>query len=441
MNAIGGTCLVCQAELRSNTRFCPACGRPTGNVTPGAAFGRAVSDDTRLDDTLPGSPVPGRPWPGNSSPGQEPGDGPGFTVVTPPSQLPPAPAPPAPVSPPVGWGPTVTQPALPARPHPAPLPPAPWPQALPSPPQPQPAPSYPPPYPPPAYQRPDYEQQRPPHPQGFDPFRLRDPAVPSGTGPAEMGPPSMGPPSGLPRQPPRRHDGRRPGSSVALWTVLLVFLVGGGTAGFLIARPFSHSTLSETASAGAKPATPGGSAASAGPGGASSVSPSASGGGITSPSAPSSAPAVTEQQAATSVAAMLSHSVSDRASISSAASDVGACGPNLNSDPKVFDDAASSRKALLASLTTMPGRATLPPAVISDLTQAWQASIAADQAYAQWANDEITQGCVQNDTSDPGYQAAVTPNTSATKYKTAFVAGWNPVAAQYGLTQYQQGQL
>jgi hypothetical protein len=437
MNAIGGTCLVCQAELRSDTRFCPTCGRPTGNGTSGTAPGGvvkrgAVPDDTLPDDTLPGSPVPGLPWPGSPSPGQEPGDGPGFTVAAPPSPVPPAPAPPAPVSPPAGWGPTVTQPPLPAWPHPAPLPPAPWPQALPSPPQPQPAPSYPPPsYPPPAYQRPDYEQQRPPHPQGFDPFRPRDPAVPSGTGPAEIGPPSMGPPSGPPRQPPRRHDGRRSGSSVALWTVLLVVLVGGGAAGFLIARPFSHPTLSQTASTGTRPATPGGSAASTG----------ASGGGITSPSASSSAPAVTEQQAATSVAAMLSQSVSDRASISSAASDVGTCGPSLNSDPKVFDDAANSRKALLASLTTMPGRAALPPAVISDLAQAWQASIAADQAYARWANDEITQGCVKNDTRDPGYQATVTPNTDATKHKTAFVAGWNPVAARYGLTQYQQGQL
>jgi hypothetical protein len=89
----------------------------------------------------------------------------------------------------------------------------------------------------------------------------------------------------------------------------------------------------------------------------------------------------------------------------------------------------------------MPGRAALPPALISDLTQAWQASIAADQAYAKWANDEVVQGCVQNDTSDPGYQATVTPNENATTYKTAFVTQWNQVAARYGLTQYQQGQL
>jgi hypothetical protein len=89
----------------------------------------------------------------------------------------------------------------------------------------------------------------------------------------------------------------------------------------------------------------------------------------------------------------------------------------------------------------MPGRSALPPALVSDLTQAWQASIAADQAYAKWAGDEIAQGCVANDTNDPGYQATVTPNTNATKYKTAFVSQWNPVASKYSLTQYQQDQL
>ena len=89
----------------------------------------------------------------------------------------------------------------------------------------------------------------------------------------------------------------------------------------------------------------------------------------------------------------------------------------------------------------MPGRAALPPALVSDLTKAWQASITADQAYAKWANDEFTQGCVPNDTTDPGYEATNAPNLEATRYKTAFVSEWNPIAAQYGLTQYQQGQL
>jgi hypothetical protein len=328
----------------------------------------------------------------------------------------------------------MTQPAFPVRPYQAPLPPTP-PRALPGPrpagpPQPHPAPTYPPPsYPAPAYDRPGYEQR---HPQGFEPFR---PYQPQGQPPIPIGPAPMGP-GGPPRQPPRRHDSRRSGSSLPLLIVLLVLLIGGGVAGVLIAHPFGHPAIKEAASTGARPTTQG-SQPSGNPGSATPTAPATT----ASPATSTAAPAVTERQAAANVATMLSQSVSDRAEIIGAASDVGDCGPNLSSDAKVFDDAASSRKSLLTSLTTMPGRTALPAALLSDLTQAWQASIAADQAYAQWANDENTQGCVANDTSDPGYQATITPNANATTYKTAFVGQWNPVAAKYGLTQYKQNQL
>jgi hypothetical protein len=385
MDGVSRTCLGCQAELRPNARFCPRCGQ-------------AVS----ADQPAPADPVPGNPGPGSAPPEQP--DGPGLTIAAQPALPLPAPGFGMPAA--TGWGePTATQP--PVYPVPAPS------------------------YPPPAHQRPAYGQA-PEGVQNFEPFRPYQPAVPpAGPPPRES---SLEPLPGSWRQPPRRHDGNRPGISAGLWVTLLVVLLGGGaTAVLLIAHPFSHPALSETANSGTgQTLSPGGTAsASAASGATSPVSPTAS----------ASAAAVNEQQAATSVASMLSQSVSDRAAIISASNDVGTCGPNLASDPKVFDDAASSRQSLLASLTAMPGLATLPPALISDLTNAWQASIAADQAYAKWANDEIAQGCVPNDTSDPGYLETETPNTNATKYKTAFVAQWNPIAAQYGLTQYQQGQL
>jgi hypothetical protein len=210
--------------------------------------------------------------------------------------------------------------------------------------------------------------------------------------------------------------------------VLVILLGGGLAAALLVGHPFRHSPA---AAASAVPARPSG--------GAATVSGTASPGASPSPSA--SASAASAQQAASSVATMLSQSVSDRAAIISAAGDVGSCGPNLAADPKVFDSAASSRQSLLAGLAAMPGRAALPTALIGDLTQAWQASLAADQAYAKWANDEITRGCVRDDTGDPGYQATITPNLNATKDKTAFVAQWNAVAARYGLKQYKPGQL
>jgi hypothetical protein len=107
----------------------------------------------------------------------------------------------------------------------------------------------------------------------------------------------------------------------------------------------------------------------------------------------------------------------------------------------VFSKAVTSRQALLTKLAALPGQAALPTAVVTDLTGALQASIAADQAYAKWANDELAKTCVPNDTADPGFQATVTPNQQATTDKTQFAAAWQPVAAKYGLTQYQPGQL
>jgi hypothetical protein len=215
-----------------------------------------------------------------------------------------------------------------------------------------------------------------------------------------------------------------------LWVILLVLLVGGGAAAVLIAHPFGHPAIREAASTASRLAVPSHSAAGTG-----KASPAAS------PASPSPSAAGTERQAASGVASLLSQSVSDRAAISHAAAQVADCGPDLNAAPKVFGDAATSRKSLLASLTALPGRPVLPPALVADLTQAWQASVAADQAYAKWASDEIAQGCVANDTKDPGYQATVTPDADATKDKTAFTGQWNPVAGKYGLTRYQPDQL
>ena len=81
-------------------------------------------------------------------------------------------------------------------------------------------------------------------------------------------------------------------------------------------------------------------------------------------SASVSSTAVTERQAASTVAGMLASSVTDRTAINNAYNDVYSCGPNLHGDAAVFTRAVSSRRALLASLATMPGRAALPPALL-----------------------------------------------------------------------------
>ena len=342
--------------------------------------------------------------------------------MTPPGQVPPA----------GGWGEparadwgdqTVTRPPVPYQ---APVPPRGRPQDPPY-------------FAPPAY------DDRQAAAQGFESFRPYPPAGPGGgpgrgqAGGPVGGQPPLGPPSqpfqGPPRQPPRRHDRDRSSTPLTLWVILVILLGGGAAAGLLIAHPFSHPSLRQTASTGAKPT------ASAGTGSApASTAASGAASPASSPAASTSSPAVTEQQAATNVAALLHQSVSDRSAINQAYHSVLACSPQRTSAPAVFTAAANSRQKLLASLSTMSGRAALPPSMLSELSQAWQASIDADLAFAQWANDELAT-CTPNDTSSAAYQATVTPDNNATTNKSAFVTQWNPLAAKYGLTKYKQDQL
>ena len=252
-------------------------------------------------------------------------------------------------------------------------------------------------------------------------------------------------PPGPPRPPRGPGDGTRRSRAPLFWSVLSAVAAVAVVAIVLLLHPFSHHETINDAANSTKTAVPTTSVAASSATASASATVSASSSPSTSASAsvsPSvSSTAVTEQQAASTVAGMLASSVTDRTAINNAYNDVYNCGPSLHGDAAVFTRAVSSRRALLASLATMPGRAALPPALLTDLTNAWQASMAADQGFATWADDEVTQGCVAGDTSDPGYRTTIAPDNEATEYKTDFTAEWNPIAARYGLTTYQQGQL
>jgi hypothetical protein len=248
-----------------------------------------------------------------------------------------------------------------------------------------------------------------------------------------FGPSGPGGPGGLgPGGPPGRDRRSR---APLFWSALSAAVVAAVVVSLVVLHPSSHHETANDAANSTGTANPASAVSARSPAASASVSASPSA------SASASSTAVTEHQAATTVAGMLASSVSDRTAIDDAYNDVDSCGPNLNGDAAVFTRAASSRRAMLASLDSMPGRSALPAALISDLANAWQASITADQGFAGWANDEVTQGCVRDDTLDPGYQATVTPDNEANQYKTAFVAQWNPIATSFGLTTYQQSQL
>ncbi len=169
----------------------------------------------------------------------------------------------------------------------------------------------------------------------------------------------------------------------------------------------------------------------------------AAGGQSAGASAPASATSALppQQQAAKALAALLAQSVTDRSAITGSVSDVNQCGPTLSQDAQTFDTAATSRQNLLSQLAGLPGRTALPASMLQDLTRAWQASASADQDLSQWAQDESSGACTPNDHADPHFQAAVGPDHQATSAKQAFVSQWNPIAAQYGLANYQWDQL
>ena len=147
------------------------------------------------------------------------------------------------------------------------------------------------------------------------------------------------------------------------------------------------------------------------------------------------------RQAAARLSGLLAQSVTDRAAVINAATDVRGCGPSLRRDARTFASAASSRQRLLSRLGSLPGRSLLPAAMVPDLVGAWQASAQVDTDLARWAEDMIARGCHRNSRSDPRLRASYVPQAKATAGKQAFVSLWNPVAKRYGLSTYQPDQF
>ena len=148
-----------------------------------------------------------------------------------------------------------------------------------------------------------------------------------------------------------------------------------------------------------------------------------------------------QRQAAQALAALLAQSGTDRVAVTQAVSAVAACSSGLSQDETIFSNAASSRQALLGQLAALVDRSALPAPMLQDLTTAWQASGQADQDFANWTQDEISQGCSTNYQSDASYQAATVPDGQATTYKKAFAALWTAIANEYGLPSYRYNQI
>lgn len=158
---------------------------------------------------------------------------------------------------------------------------------------------------------------------------------------------------------------------------------------------------------------------------------------------PTATPTVTSdaafKQAATRLAALLPQSGTDRGDVVNAVTSAQAC-KTLPKDAQTFNTAAKNRQNLLARLASLPGRSALPPALISSLTSAWQASAEVDTDLGKWATTAIAH-CHKGNPKDPNLTASAGPDGQATSGKRAFVKQWNPIAKRYGLPTYTIYQL
>ena len=93
------------------------------------------------------------------------------------------------------------------------------------------------------------------------------------------------------------------------------------------------------------------------------------------------------------------------------------CGKNLGRDAQTFSTSAANRETLLARLADLPGRASLPAAMINDLSSAWEASASVDTDLAKWANHAATAGCHGGDLNYSSYKASINDDTPATDGK------------------------
>ncbi|MEV4337438.1 hypothetical protein [Streptomyces sp. NPDC049590] len=160
------------------------------------------------------------------------------------------------------------------------------------------------------------------------------------------------------------------------------------------------------------------------------------------PDSPSPSVDPARQQAA-ELDKLLADSGSSRAAVVRAVADVRKC-DNLGQAAADLRDAARQRGELVTRLNKLPTDKLHAQGQLRDaLTRAWQASAAADNHYAAWA-DQVKgrKGCHKGQARSTGEtQAGNRESKTATEQKGKAAPLWNAIARQYGLTQRQPTQL
>ncbi|MET9445759.1 hypothetical protein [Streptomyces cinerochromogenes] len=149
------------------------------------------------------------------------------------------------------------------------------------------------------------------------------------------------------------------------------------------------------------------------------------------------------RQQAVELDKLLADSGSSRSSVIQAVADVRRC-DNLDQAAANLRDAAAQRNQLVTRLGKLTTDKLHAQGQLRDaLTKAWQASAAADNHYAAWADQAKNRKvCHKGHARTTGEaQAGNRESGTASAQKTKAAALWNTIAQKYGLTQRQPTQL
>jgi hypothetical protein len=158
----------------------------------------------------------------------------------------------------------------------------------------------------------------------------------------------------------------------------------------------------------------------------------------------STAPAADPSAQAAAIGSLLQQANADRQSVTTAVTDLHACGASrgLTTDISDLDQAATARTTLAdQASSTDVGVLDGGPAAVQALATALQDSAKADTAFANWGRS-LDGHCTSRASTRGGrYKDAMAASAAADTEKAALVAAWNPIAQQYGQTQWQTGDL
>lgn len=152
--------------------------------------------------------------------------------------------------------------------------------------------------------------------------------------------------------------------------------------------------------------------------------------------------ATPEGKAAVALAGLLQQAQTRLGDVSGSKTNVLDCKPKLTTDKQTFFNAADSRRDLLLALAKLPGRSTLPTALVGDLTSAWQEENDEYSLLGLWATDAVAHGCHPKTIKDDGYLLdSYGHGDQATTNMKKFVSLWDPIATKYSLSTYQYWKI